>query len=62
MGTKTKKGIKMEGIEITTKYKNDGLLELRIKHYIKKGMETGAIIAKMKPYKLGVHYTIKGVK
>ena len=52
----------MNEIEITTKYKNDGLLELRIKHYIKKEMETEAIIKKMKPYKLGVHYTIKGVK
>ena len=52
----------MNEIEITSKYKNDGLLELRVRHYIKKGMETSAIIAKMRPYKVGVHYTIKGAK
>ena len=49
----------MSKIEIMSQYKNDGLLELRTKHYIKKGMQKEAIIEKMKPYKVGLHYVIK---
>ena len=49
----------MSKIEIMPQYENDGLLSLRIKHYIKKGMREDAVIEKMKPYKIGLHYTIR---